>query len=102
MSSQPQPDLDEQVERLAARLPRRLAQFARWLRKPSSRLVRMPAAILLILIGLIGIFPIVGLSLIPLGLILVAEDIPFLQPPIARMLAWIERKFPKKAAAPEQ
>lgn len=89
MSSKTETDLDEQVERLAARLPRRLAQFMRWLRKPSSRLVRMPAAIVLILIGLIGIFPIVGLSLIPLGLILVAEDIPFLQPPIARMLAWI-------------
>jgi len=89
LSSKTETDLDEQVERLAARLPRRLAQFMRWLRKPSSRLVRMPAAIVLILIGLIGIFPIVGLSLIPLGLILVAEDIPFLQPPIARMLAWI-------------
>lgn len=101
MSNQSVPDLDEQVERLAARLPRLLAQFVRWLRKPSSRLVRMPAAILLILIGLVGVFPIVGLSLIPLGLILVAEDIPFLQPPIARMLAWIERKFPRKEDAPK-
>ena len=101
MSNQPEPDLDEQVERLAARLPRRLAQFVRWLRKPSSRFVRMPAAILLILIGVIGIFPIVGLSLIPLGLVLVAQDVPPLRPSIARMLAWIERKFPQKAAAPE-
>ncbi len=101
MSNQSVPDLDEQTERLAARLPRRLAQFVRWLRKPSSRLVRMPAAILLILIGLVGVFPIVGLSLIPLGLILIAEDIPFLRPPIARMLAWIERKLAKKAAKPK-
>ncbi len=98
MSNQPAPDLDEQTERLAARLPRPLAQFVRWLRKPSSRLVRMPAAILLILIGLVGVFPIIGLSLIPLGLILIAEDIPFLRPPIARMLAWIERKLAKKPA----
>jgi hypothetical protein len=101
LSNQSVPDLDEQTERLAARLPRRLAQFVRWLRKPSSRLVRMPAAILLILIGLVGVFPIVGLSLIPLGLILIAEDIPFLRPPIARMLAWIERKLAKKAAKPK-
>ena len=99
MSNQSGPDLDEQVERLAARLPRRLAQFVRWLRQPSSRLVRMPAAILLILIGVIGIFPIVGLSLIPLGLILVAQDVPALRPPIARMLGWIERKFATKPAA---
>lgn len=99
MSNPSGPDLDEQVERLAARLPRRLAQFVRWLRKPSSRFVRMPAAILLILIGVIGIFPIIGLSLIPLGLILVAQDVPALRPSIARMLAWIERKFAKKEAA---
>ena len=101
MSNEPGPDLDEQVERLAARLPRRLAQFVRWLRQPSSRLVRMPAAILLILIGVVGIFPVVGLSLIPLGLVLIAQDVPFLRPSIARMLAWIERKFPEKKAAPK-
>ncbi len=99
MSNQSVPDLDEQIERLAARLPRRLAQFVRWLREPSSRLVRMPAAILLILVGLVGVFPIVGLSLIPLGLILIAENIPFLRPPIARMLAWIERKLANKPVA---
>jgi predicted PurR-regulated permease PerM len=101
LSNQADSDLDEQVERLAARLPGRLAQFVRWLRKPSSRFVRMPAAILLILIGVVGIFPILGLSLIPLGLILVAQDVPALRPSIARMLAWIERKFPKKADAPK-
>ena len=99
MSNQSVPDLDEQTERLAARLPRRLAQFVRWLRKPSSRFVRMPAAILLILIGLVGVFPIVGLSLIPLGLILIAQDIPFLRPPIARLLAWIERKLERSGRA---
>jgi hypothetical protein len=101
LNNQSESDLDEQVERLAARLPLRLAQFVRWLRKPSSRFVRMPAAILLILIGMIGIFPIVGLSLIPLGLVLIAQDLPFLRPSIARMLAWIERKFPEKKAAPK-
>ena len=101
MSKHTDSDLDEQVERLAARLPGRLAHFVRWLRKPSSRFVRMPAAILLILIGVIGIFPIVGLSLIQLGLVLIAQDVPFLRPSIARMLAWIERKFPEKKPAPK-
>jgi hypothetical protein len=101
LSNQSVPDLDAQVERLEARLPGWLARFVRWLRRPSSRLVRMPMAILLILIGVVGIFPIVGLSLIPLGLILIAQDIPFLRRPIARMLAWIERKLEKKEAVPK-
>lgn len=102
LSSQPIPDLDEQIERLQARLPRWLARFVRWLRKPSSRRVRVPAAIVLILFGLVGFLPIVGLWMIPLGLILIAQDVPALRAPIARMLAWIERKFPKKADAPKQ
>ncbi len=101
MSSQPIPDLDEQIERLAARLPRWLARFVRWLRKPSSRRVRMPAAIILILFGLIGFLPIVGFWMIPLGLILIAQDVPVLRPPLARMLAWIERKFAKKESSPK-
>jgi predicted PurR-regulated permease PerM len=101
LSNQPNPDLDQQVERLEARLPGWLARFVRWLRRPSSRLVRMPMAILLILIGVVGVFPIVGLSLIPLGLILIAQDIPFLRPPITRMLAWIEQMLEKKEAAPK-
>jgi hypothetical protein len=101
LSNRSEPDLDQQVERLEARLPGWLARFVRWLRRPSSRLVRMPVAILLILIGVVGVFPIVGLSLIPLGLILIAQDIPFLRPPITRMLAWVERKLEKKEAAPK-
>jgi hypothetical protein len=30
----------------------------------------------------------------PLGLALMAEDVPFLRPPMARLFAWINRKLP--------
>jgi hypothetical protein len=91
------PDLDEQLQRLVKRLPRRLARMVDWLRRPGSRRYRVPAAIILILFGLVGFLPIVGLWMIPLGLILIAEDVPALRPPLARFIAWIERKLARRA-----
>jgi hypothetical protein len=76
-----------------ARLPPRVARFVGWLRKPSSRLVRIPLAILLIVGGIFSILPVLGLWMLPLGLLLFAQDVPILQKPMARMLGWIERKW---------
>ena len=74
-------------------LPPRPAKFVRWLRKPSSRLVRIPLALLLVLGGVFSFLPILGLWMLPLGLLLIAQDLPFLQKPLARLLGWIERKW---------
>ncbi len=81
-------DLDHQFERLAELLPRGMSRFVEWLRKPSSRWVRIPAAILLIAAGFVGFLPVLGFWMIPLGLVLIAQDIPFLRAPIARLIAW--------------
>jgi hypothetical protein len=37
--------------------------------------------------------------MIPLGLVLVAQDVPFLRPPMARLLAWINDKWPSQKAS---
>ena len=47
----------------------------------------------LIIGGIFSFLPVLGLWMLPLGLILIAEDLPFLQGPMARMLGWIERKW---------
>jgi fatty acid desaturase len=91
-------DLDQQLERWENRLPASLARFVRWLRQPSSGFVRIPVACGLILGGFVGFLPILGFWMIPLGLILLARDVPFLRGPIARLLAWIDAKWP----APER
>jgi hypothetical protein len=70
-------------------------------RKPSSRLVRIPLALLLVLGGIFSFLPVLGLWMLPLGLVLIAQDIPFLQKPIARMLGWIERKWLERQRARE-
>ena len=37
--------------------------------------------------------------MLPLGLLLFAQDVPFLQTPMARMLGWIERKWLERQRA---
>jgi fatty acid desaturase len=104
MDRQDRSDLDRQFARLEEALPNGLPRFVHWLRRPSSRWVRIPAAILLIAAGFVGFLPILGFWMIPLGLVLIAQDVPFLKPPLARLLAWgldrWEARKNGKAASP--
>ena len=94
------PDFHTLVERFEARLPDSFARGSRYLRQPQARLVRVPAAVLLTLGGVFSILPVFGLWMLPLGLLLLAVDLPALRPPLARVLHWIERKWPGKGAQP--
>ena len=94
MPKQHPSDLDEELNRFAERLPNPLARAVRWLRRPESILVRIPVAIVLVLGGFLSFLPVLGIWMLPLGLVLIAQDVPFLRSPMARMLAWIDRKWP--------
>ena len=69
-------DRERRLRRLTRRLPGRLQAATRWLRKPASRWARIPAGVLLIMGGCLAILPFFGLWMLPLGLILLADDIP--------------------------
>lgn len=92
-------EIDRHFAWFEARLSPRLAKFVGWLRRPSSRLVRIPLAILLVVGGIFSFLPILGLWMLPLGLLLIAQDLPFLQKPLARMLGWTERKWIERQRA---
>ncbi len=96
MSERWKKDLDDHLERFERRLPNWAASIIRWVRQPSSRWVRIPLGIVLILGGIVGFLPILGFWMVPLGLMLLAHDIPFMQPPLVRLLDWVERKWPEK------
>ena len=66
----------------------------RWLRSPAARWVRLPLGILFILGSLLFILPIFGLWMLPVGLLLLAEDVPALRRMRTRVLDWIERRRP--------
>jgi hypothetical protein len=83
--------LDRKIDRIADGLPESAGGFLRWLKSPSSRWVRIPIALLLIVGGVVGFLPVLGFWMIPLGLLFLAQDVPFLQRPILQALTWLER-----------
>ena len=90
---------DELVERLIGRLPDRAANAMRWLRKPSARWLRIPAGALLICGGVLSILPLLGIWMLPLGLLLLAEDAPPLRRLRNRALDYAHRRWPQWFAA---
>ena len=88
-----QPKIDEYFEALYRRLPVSISKFFRWLREPSLLPVRFTVAILLIVGGVFSFLPILGIWMLPLGLLLMAQDVPALQKPIVSALMWTEAKW---------
>jgi hypothetical protein len=99
VSKESKKELDRHFAWFEERLPPRPAKFVAWLRKPSSIWVRIPLALFLILGGIFSFLPVLGIWMLPLGLLLFAQDVPWLQPPLARMLAWVERKLIERQRA---
>jgi hypothetical protein len=64
-----------------------------------SRWARIPAGVLLIIGGCLAILPVFGLWMFPLGLMLLADDIPPLRRARDRALDWLERRRPRWFAA---
>lgn len=78
--------LDRHLDSAQDKLPSAAARWVAWLRRPSSRFARIPAGILLIFGGLFSFLPVLGLWMAPLGIILLALDVPALQRPTGRAL----------------
>ncbi len=86
--SQGRQALRQAFRRFEKEVPPWLGSALRWLRHPASRWIRIPVGILLLLGGVFAILPGLGLWMLPLGLLLLAADIPFLQLPMARFTMW--------------
>jgi hypothetical protein len=82
--------INRYFEMVNRRVPVSISRFIRWLRQPSSFVIRLIVALLLIVGGIFSFLPILGLWMLPLGLLLIAQDVPFLQKPIVKILAWVE------------
>jgi hypothetical protein len=83
------PQHEHQLERFIVRLAARLQTRDRWLRRPSSRWLRI-----LVIGGVLSVLPLLGPWMLPLGLMLLAEDVPLLRTWRDRVLNWIERRPP--------
>jgi hypothetical protein len=91
------PDADGRRRRLGAlvhRLPLRARSAILWLFRPEARWARIPAGVLLVLGGLAGMLPVLGFWMLPLGLILIGEDVPLVRRGVNRALDWLEKRRP--------
>lgn len=79
---------------LIARLPARGQRMAAWLLAEEHKIPRMAAGSLLIVGGVFSFLPVLGLWMLPLGLLLLAEDIPLLRGLCTRLLVWAAQKRP--------
>lgn len=85
--------LDQAYEGLEREVPDRVSRAIRWLRDPQSRWIRLPLGLLLIVGGVFGFLPILGFEFIPIGLLLIEQDIPFLREPVGSATLWLEHQW---------
>ena len=89
-------DGDAPLRRLLSGLPPSIGRTFAWVRRPQARWVRIPAAAVLIVGGLAGFLPILGFWMLPLGVVLLAEDIPTLRRPTLQALGAIQGWWDKR------
>lgn len=97
-------DVNHHLHRNSLHLPEWRGRHVRGVAS-GTRWVRIPVASLFIVGGLFGFLPVVGFWMVPLGLLLLAVDLPFLRRPMLALVFWIEERWHRwrgKPAAPQQ
>jgi hypothetical protein len=84
-----QDDLDEAFDEIERALPDSSQKTIRWLRTPQARVVRIPLGLLLIAGSFLWFLPVLGLWFLPLGLLLIAQDVRLLRRPVGRMTLYL-------------
>lgn len=83
-----------EIDRLEGHLPKWAVRLLKAVTAPKAVWVRVPLALFLMAGGAVGFFlPVPAFWMLPLGLALLALDLPFLRTPMARLLALINRKL---------
>lgn len=98
--------LNRQFDRLQARTPAFAAGWLERVRRPEARWIRIPLGFLLVLGGIFSFLPVLGIWMLPLGLLLLALDLVFLQGPVNLAIVrgtrkwsiWSRNRRDKKAA----
>ncbi len=94
-------DFHEEMDRLQGHLPDWAGRRLGRLREPKAVWVRVPAGIALTGGGVFSVLPVLGLWMLPVGLALLAHDVPPMRKPLARVLSFtnvtIEKRKARKA-----
>ncbi len=88
---------ERRIERCLGRLLKRLRIGTRhlgWLSESrSGRRTRIALGVAFVIGGLLGFLPVLGFWMIPVGLVLLARDVPRLRRPVGRTLVLAERRW---------
>lgn len=95
--------LFDQLER---KLPNSVGRPVGWIRQPQARVARIPLGVLMLLGGVFSFLPVLGIWMLPFGLLLLAVDVPPLQGPVAsavingrrKWTVWRRERAARKAA----
>ena len=94
------PEFDSEMDRLQGHLDDHLPDWVSRnfdrLRRPGAVWVRAPAGVALTAGGVFSVLPGLGLWMVPVGLALLAVDVPVMQDPLARMLNFANRQIDKR------
>jgi len=85
--------LDFACEQLQQELPESAARLLPKLRSREARWLRIPLGLLCLVGAAFWFLPIVGIELLPLGLLLLAQDVPWLRQPVGRFVLFAVRQW---------
>lgn len=85
--------LEHACARLEEHLPRPIRRAFHWIRGPSAKLLRIPIGIVCILGGFLWFLPILGVWMLPVGLLLLAEDVKPMRRPVGRAILWMIDRY---------
>ena len=86
-------ELIREIDRLEGHLPGWAVRLLQATLAPGAVWIRVPITLALVASGFVGFLPVLGFWMLPLGLALLAVDMPFLRRPMARLLAFINGKL---------
>ena len=93
MTVNPEPDVDTELAK-----PGRLIHIGKWqFRLPQSRFLRLLIGIGFIVGGILGFLPILGFWMIPLGLLILSNDVPMIRRWRRRLVVWFVRSRRNRA-----
>lgn len=78
--------LDLALSQLQGVLPARGRRVLAWLCSPTSGWVRIPLGALCIVASAFWFLPVIGIELLPIGLLLLAQDVPWLRRPVGLLI----------------
>lgn len=93
------PDFHEEIDRLQNHIPSLVGQNLNRLRGKRALWVRVLCGVVLIAAWCVFPLPIVGLWMLPVGLALLAHDVPMMRKPMARLLHFTNGKIDERHRA---